>query len=240
MLSAGPTPRTPLDQWTFSVGQPGGAARSWTWQEMRALPAEDVTTDIHCVTRWSKLDTQWQAVSIDTLLAQVEHDAGLRPGVLRRRLHHQPAAGGPDRRPGLAGVRLRRRAAGPRARRPGAAAGAAPVLLEERQVGARAAAARLRRARVLGDLRLPHVRGPMAGTAVRGRLTWQFATVGEVIDETPTVRTIELDVPDWAGHRAGQHLDVRLTARGRVCRRALVLDRLGAWRAGRDHGAADR
>ncbi len=52
----------------------------------------------------------------------------------------------------------------------------------------------------------------MAGTAVRGRLTWQFATVGEVTDETPTVRTIELDVPDWAGHRAGQHLDVRLTA----------------------------
>jgi ferredoxin-NADP reductase len=52
----------------------------------------------------------------------------------------------------------------------------------------------------------------MAGTAVRGRLTWQIATVGEVIDETPTVRTIELDVPDWAGHRAGQHLDVRLTA----------------------------
>jgi ferredoxin-NADP reductase len=52
----------------------------------------------------------------------------------------------------------------------------------------------------------------MAGTAVRGRLTWQVATVGELIDETPTVRTIELDVPDWAGHRAGQHLDVRLTA----------------------------
>ena len=52
----------------------------------------------------------------------------------------------------------------------------------------------------------------MAGTAVRGRLTWQLATVGAVIDETPTVRTIELDVPDWAGHRAGQHLDVRLTA----------------------------
>ena len=52
----------------------------------------------------------------------------------------------------------------------------------------------------------------MARTAVRGRLTWQIATVGEVIDETPTVRTIELEVPDWAGHRAGQHLDVRLTA----------------------------
>ncbi len=75
VLSAGPTPRTALDQWTFTVGQPGGASKSWTWPEMRALPAEDVTTDIHCVTRWSKLDTHWQAVSIDTLLAQVTHDA---------------------------------------------------------------------------------------------------------------------------------------------------------------------
>ncbi len=52
----------------------------------------------------------------------------------------------------------------------------------------------------------------MAGTAVRGRLTWQTATVGSVTDETPQVRTLMLDVPDWAGHRAGQHLDVRLTA----------------------------
>jgi ferredoxin-NADP reductase len=52
----------------------------------------------------------------------------------------------------------------------------------------------------------------MAGTAVRGRLTWQTATVGSVVDETPSVRTLVLSVPDWAGHRAGQHLDIRLTA----------------------------
>jgi ferredoxin-NADP reductase len=52
----------------------------------------------------------------------------------------------------------------------------------------------------------------MAGTAVRRRLTWQVTTVVAVCDETATVRTIELQVPDWAGHRAGQHLDVRLTA----------------------------
>jgi ferredoxin-NADP reductase len=52
----------------------------------------------------------------------------------------------------------------------------------------------------------------MAGTAVRGRLTWQTATVDSVVDETSTVRTISFSVPDWAGHRAGQHLDVRLTA----------------------------
>jgi len=52
----------------------------------------------------------------------------------------------------------------------------------------------------------------MAGTAVRGRLTWQTATVSSVVDETPKVRTLSLEVPDWAGHRAGQHLDVRLTS----------------------------
>jgi ferredoxin-NADP reductase len=52
----------------------------------------------------------------------------------------------------------------------------------------------------------------MAGAALLGRLTWQIATVTDVVDETPRVRTIELDVPEWAGHRAGQHLDVRLTA----------------------------
>ena len=52
----------------------------------------------------------------------------------------------------------------------------------------------------------------MAGTAVRERLTWRAATVGAMIDETATVRTIELDIPDWMSHRAGQHLDIRLTA----------------------------
>jgi ferredoxin-NADP reductase len=52
----------------------------------------------------------------------------------------------------------------------------------------------------------------MAGTAVRGRLTWQTATVGSVTDETPRVRTLVLEVPDWPGHRAGQHVDIRLTA----------------------------
>jgi ferredoxin-NADP reductase len=52
----------------------------------------------------------------------------------------------------------------------------------------------------------------MAGTAVRGRLTWQVAAVASVAAETDSVKTIRLDVPGWPGHRAGQHLDVRLTA----------------------------
>ena len=51
----------------------------------------------------------------------------------------------------------------------------------------------------------------MAGTALRGRLTWQVAKVRAVTAETASVRTITLDVPDWPGHRAGQHLDIRLT-----------------------------
>jgi ferredoxin-NADP reductase len=51
----------------------------------------------------------------------------------------------------------------------------------------------------------------MAGTALRRRLTWQTATVRTTAAETASVRTITLDVPDWAGHRAGQHLDIRLT-----------------------------
>jgi ferredoxin-NADP reductase len=52
----------------------------------------------------------------------------------------------------------------------------------------------------------------VAGTAVLGRLSWQLADVIDVVVETPRVKTIVFDVPGWPGHRAGQHVDVRLTA----------------------------
>jgi ferredoxin-NADP reductase len=52
----------------------------------------------------------------------------------------------------------------------------------------------------------------LAGTAVLGRLTWLVAEVAETVTETPHVRTLVLDVPGWTGHRAGQHVDVRLSA----------------------------
>jgi ferredoxin-NADP reductase len=52
----------------------------------------------------------------------------------------------------------------------------------------------------------------MARAAVLGRLTWLVGTVTQVRDETPTARTIALDVPGWRGHSAGQHVDIRLTA----------------------------
>jgi DMSO/TMAO reductase YedYZ molybdopterin-dependent catalytic subunit len=75
VLTAGPTPHTPLDQWSFSITGEVDKPAQWTWDEFRAMPAEPVHTDIHCVTRWSKLDTEWEGVSIDTLLEAVEHDA---------------------------------------------------------------------------------------------------------------------------------------------------------------------
>ncbi len=74
VLSAGPTPHTPLGDWTFSIVS-GDQTRAWSWEELIALPTETVTVDIHCVTRWSKLDTTWEGVSVDTLLAEVERDA---------------------------------------------------------------------------------------------------------------------------------------------------------------------
>ncbi|HEY2209228.1 MAG TPA: ferredoxin reductase [Gaiellaceae bacterium] len=52
----------------------------------------------------------------------------------------------------------------------------------------------------------------MEGTALLGRLNWQLADVLDVTPETDRVKTLVLDVPGWPGHRAGQHVDVRLTA----------------------------
>ncbi len=75
VLSAGPTPHTPLDRWDFSIVGKVDQPRRWTWDELRALPHETITVDIHCVTKWSKLDTHWEGVSVDTLLKQVVYDA---------------------------------------------------------------------------------------------------------------------------------------------------------------------
>ncbi len=72
VLSAGPTPDIPLDQWRLTIGGQVDKPLEWTWEEFTALPGEDVTVDIHCVTKWSKLDTTWHGVSVDTLLKDVE------------------------------------------------------------------------------------------------------------------------------------------------------------------------
>ena len=75
VLSTGPTPHTPLSDWTFSITGEVDEVKHWTWNDFRDLPSESITRDIHCVTKWSKLDTQWQGVSLDTLLDDVESAA---------------------------------------------------------------------------------------------------------------------------------------------------------------------
>jgi DMSO/TMAO reductase YedYZ molybdopterin-dependent catalytic subunit len=74
VLSAGPTPRTPLDQWTFTIQGLVREPVKWTWEEFLRLPSQEFVRDIHCVTKWSKLDTRWQGVTIDTLFEHVEID----------------------------------------------------------------------------------------------------------------------------------------------------------------------
>jgi len=75
VLSAGPTPKLDLDRWTFTITTEAGERHQWTWAQLRGLPSERFTTDLHCVTRWSKLGTHWQGVRMDTLLADVETSA---------------------------------------------------------------------------------------------------------------------------------------------------------------------
>ena len=72
VLSAGPTPHTPLERWTLALQDGGRLVGKWTWDEFQALPRTEVTVDIHCVTKWSKLGTVWEGVSVDYLLEQAE------------------------------------------------------------------------------------------------------------------------------------------------------------------------
>jgi DMSO/TMAO reductase YedYZ molybdopterin-dependent catalytic subunit len=75
VLSAGPTPRIPLEEWEFTISAGDQVLRRWSWEEFQALPHETPTVDIHCVTAWSKLDTRWEGVSVDTLLQDLDVDA---------------------------------------------------------------------------------------------------------------------------------------------------------------------
>ena len=167
VLSAGPTPRTPLEAWDFSVVGEVDEPKRWTWEEFKRLPSEEITRDIHCVTKWSKLGTRWEGVSVDTLLEGVETAAeyvtAFCDGDYTTNL---PLAEGRGGKAWVAyayeGEQLE----------PvhGAPAGAAPVLLEERQVGQGPPAHGLRHPRFLGVFGLPQRRRPLARAALPGRL----------------------------------------------------------------------
>ena len=73
VLSAGPTPELDTAEWKFTVQTENGAT-AWNWDELHALGVEEVHTDIHCVTRWSKLGTTWKGISLDKIFDKVETD----------------------------------------------------------------------------------------------------------------------------------------------------------------------
>ncbi|MGB3337859.1 MAG: sulfite oxidase-like oxidoreductase [Devosia sp.] len=75
VLTAGPTPRVAHESWTFSLKIGPRVVKKWNWKEFNDLPMTKVVRDIHCVTSWSKLDTRWEGVMVDEILA----DAGIEP-----------------------------------------------------------------------------------------------------------------------------------------------------------------
>jgi DMSO/TMAO reductase YedYZ molybdopterin-dependent catalytic subunit len=75
VLTAGPTPRIEPDEWGFRIDGMVAQEREWNWEEFHRLPFETVPCDIHCVTKWSKLGTNFGGVSVDTLLEGVEPQA---------------------------------------------------------------------------------------------------------------------------------------------------------------------
>src|SRR5215213_8095124 len=143
VLSAGPTPRTPLEEWDFSIVGEIDEPKRWTWDEFRTLPSEEITKDIHYVTKWSKLGTSWEGVSVDTLLDGVE----------------TPWATTTTATPGVSSAT-----------------------------------------------------GETEVATIRGRLTWRIGEVVETRPETQRAKSLLLEVSGWEGHKAGQHVDVRLTA----------------------------
>jgi DMSO/TMAO reductase YedYZ molybdopterin-dependent catalytic subunit len=75
VLSAGPTPNVDESRWELTVRTESGTEHRWDWAALQEMPAEDVTVDIHCVTRWSKHDTQWRGVPVDAFFEDVETGA---------------------------------------------------------------------------------------------------------------------------------------------------------------------
>lgn len=71
VLTAGPTPRIPIDTWTFSIDGLVDTPVTWTWEQFQLLPQQEFTVDIHCVTKWSKFDMRWRGISVETLLEHI-------------------------------------------------------------------------------------------------------------------------------------------------------------------------
>ena len=215
VLSAGPTPNVSLDSWKFTIKTEAADEHSWTWPELQALPHESPIVDIHCVTKWSKLRTTWEGISLDALLADVETAADYALvysyGGYTTNLPLE------DLTDGKAWIVFNFDGeARPRTRRSCETSRAAPVPLEVGKVGSRYRPSAARRAGILGNAWLPRIWRSVARTAIRRGLSqplrWQLARLVAERTETSTAKTLVLEIDDWAGHLPGQHVDVRLTA----------------------------
>ena len=85
VLTYGETPRTDLDRWTFRCFGLIEEPVSWTWKEFLDLPRVRVTSDIHCVTRWSRFDNQWEGVAVSEILLRVR----VKPEAMAVMVHAQ-------------------------------------------------------------------------------------------------------------------------------------------------------
>ena len=238
VLSAGPTPHRELEDWSFALGGEVDEALSWTWDEFQALPSEHVTKDIHCVTSWSKLDTNWEGVSVDTLLEGVETSAefvvAYSDGGYTTNLPLEDVTGGKAWVAfGYDGAPLAPEHGGP-----------ARLLVPHLYFWKSAKwvrGLRLRaggRAGLLGGLRLPQLRRPVARAALQRRLSWQVAEVVESVAET---RARPQHGPEGArlgGPPGGSARRRPAHGRGRLPGGAQLLDRVGARR--RHAGPDDR
>src|SRR5580698_8931412 len=82
VLSAGPTPQIKLEDWSFALQLGGSLIGKWNWTEFEALPQSTIKTDIHCVTKWTKLDTTWRGVALDDLLRAAGLDEPAGPYIM--------------------------------------------------------------------------------------------------------------------------------------------------------------
>ena len=224
--------------------------REWTWDEFGRLPFETVPCDIHCVTKWSKLGTSFGGVSVDTLLEAAEplgayamaySHGGYTTNLAIEDLTDGKAGSSPSTR----ASRSRASTAARHAARP------APLLLEERQVGCRAADHGPRRARLLGGRTATTTAATPGGGALLERLTPAFRgraararaggrsppcrrSSGDAAGEVVSPRAADVDAaPAGPALRRPPHRP------GRLPGPALLLDRLVTARRGRDR-ADDR
>ncbi len=223
VLSAGPTPEPDLDTWQFMLGDGDTKLGEWDWAQFNALTQSDITVDIHCVTSWSKLDTLWHGVSIDTLLeavglteppapfAIITCEGGYTTNVpsedlidgkamIATHFDGQPLSpehGGPARpwcRISISGRAQNGCAGSNSAKKTNPASGSSSAITTTATRGASSVM-------TVTDTAAP-----------RPALRWQTAEVLDILTETPRVKTLLLKLPDFIKYLPGQHVDVRLTA----------------------------